>query len=79
MENMIKTFVNEKFGTVRTLIKDGQPWFVGKDMERDELIRAIEIKYPQKLVFIPMEEEYTEEVFPEETPHKPMNVKTGGR
>lgn len=32
MENMIKTFVNEKFGTVRTLIKDGQPWFVGKDV-----------------------------------------------
>ncbi len=48
-------------------------------MERDELIRAIEIKYPQNPVFIPMEEEYTEEVFPEETPHKPMNVKTGGR
>lgn len=48
-------------------------------MERDELIRAIEIKYPQKPVFIPMEEEYTEEVFPEETPHKPVNVKTGGR
>ncbi len=48
-------------------------------MERDELIRAIEIKYPQKPVFIPMEDEYTEEVFPEETPHKPMNVKTGGR
>ena len=48
-------------------------------MERDELIRAIEIKYPQKPVFIPMEEEYTDEVFPEETPHKPMNVKTGGR
>lgn len=48
-------------------------------MERDELIRAIEIKYPQKPVFIPMEEEYTEEVFHEETPHKPMNVKTGGR
>lgn len=48
-------------------------------MERDELIRAIEIKYPQKPVFVPMEEEYTEEVFPEETPHKPVNVKTGGR
>lgn len=30
MENMIKTFVNEEFGTVRTLLKDGQPWFVGK-------------------------------------------------
>ncbi len=48
-------------------------------MERDELIRAIEIKYPQKKGFVPVEEEYTEEVFTEETPHKPVNVKTGGR
>lgn len=32
MENMIKTFVNEEFGTVRTIVKDGQPWFVGKDI-----------------------------------------------
>ena len=32
MENMIQTFVNEKFGTVRTLMKDGQPWFVAKDV-----------------------------------------------
>ncbi len=32
MENMIQTFVNEEFGTVRTLMKDGQPWFVGKDV-----------------------------------------------
>lgn len=32
MENMIQTFVNEEFGTVRTLMKDGQPWFVGKDI-----------------------------------------------
>lgn len=32
MEQMIKTFVNEKFGKVRTVIKDGEPWFVGKDV-----------------------------------------------
>ena len=32
MENMIQTFVNKEFGTVRTLMKDGQPWFVGKDV-----------------------------------------------
>ena len=32
MENMIQTFVNEEFGTVRTLMKDGQPWFVAKDV-----------------------------------------------
>ena len=48
-------------------------------LERDELIREIEIKYPQKKWFVPVEEEYTEEVFSEETPHKPVNVKTGGR
>ena len=48
-------------------------------MERDELIREIEIKYPQKKGVVPVEEEYTEEVFSEETPHKPVNVKTGGR
>ncbi len=48
-------------------------------MERDELIREIEIKYPQKKGVVPVEEEYTEEVFPEEAPHKPVNVKTGGR
>ena len=32
MENMIKTFVNEKFSKVRTVIKDGEPWLVGKDV-----------------------------------------------
>lgn len=32
MNNEIKIFENEQFGTVRTLIKDGQPWFVGKDV-----------------------------------------------
>lgn len=28
----IKTFTNKEFGTVRTIVKDGEPWFVGKDM-----------------------------------------------
>ncbi len=32
MNNEIKIFENEQFGTVRTLMKDGQPWFVGKDV-----------------------------------------------
>ena len=32
MENMIKTFVSEEFGSVRTVIRDGEPWFVGKDV-----------------------------------------------
>lgn len=32
MENEIKIFENEEFGKVRTVIKDGEPWFVGKDV-----------------------------------------------
>lgn len=32
MENMIRIFENEEFGKVRTVIKDGEPWFVGKDV-----------------------------------------------
>lgn len=32
MENMIKIFENEEFGQVRTVMKDGEPWFVGKDV-----------------------------------------------
>ena len=32
MENEIKIFESEEFGRVRTLVKDGEPWFVGKDV-----------------------------------------------
>ncbi len=32
MENKIKIFENEKFGKIRTIIKDGEPWFFGKDV-----------------------------------------------
>ncbi len=32
MENKIKIFENEEFGKVRTVIKDGEPWLVGKDV-----------------------------------------------
>ena len=32
MENMIQTFVSEEFGSVRTVIRNGEPWFVGKDV-----------------------------------------------
>lgn len=28
----IKTFTNKEFGTVRTIVKGGEPWFVGKDV-----------------------------------------------
>ncbi len=33
MENEIKIFENEEFGKVRTVIKDGEPWLVGKDVD----------------------------------------------
>lgn len=32
MENMIQTFVSEEFGSVRTVIRNGEPWIVGKDV-----------------------------------------------
>ena len=32
MENAIKIFENEKFGSVRTLVINGEPYFVGKDV-----------------------------------------------
>ena len=32
MVNEIKIFENEEFGKVRTVIKDGEPWLVGKDI-----------------------------------------------
>ena len=34
MENEIKIFENEEFGKVRTVIKDGEPWLVGKDVSK---------------------------------------------
>ena len=32
MENDMKIFENDEFGKVRTVIKAGEPWFVGKDV-----------------------------------------------
>ena len=32
MENKIKIFENEEFGKIRTVIINGEPWFVGKDV-----------------------------------------------
>ena len=32
MSNQIKIFENAKFGKVRTLVRDGEPWFVGEDV-----------------------------------------------
>lgn len=30
--NELKIFSNQEFGDVRTIVKDGEPWFVGKDV-----------------------------------------------
>lgn len=32
MNNMIRIFENEEFGRVRTIVRDGEPWLVGKDV-----------------------------------------------
>lgn len=32
MSKEIQIFKNEQFGQIRTLVKDGEPWFVGKDV-----------------------------------------------
>ena len=30
--NELKIFDNEEFGEIRTVLVDGEPWFVGKDV-----------------------------------------------
>jgi prophage antirepressor-like protein len=32
MSNSLRAFNNEEFGTIRTVMIDGEPWFVGKDV-----------------------------------------------
>lgn len=34
MENMLRTFTDERFGSVRTVLRDGEPWFVAADVCR---------------------------------------------
>lgn len=34
MSNEIKVFENEEFGSVRTIMIDGEPWFIGKDIAK---------------------------------------------
>lgn len=51
-DNQIKVFENNEFGTVRTTVIDGEPWFVGKDV-------ALILKYtnPQKAIRDHVDEE----------------------
>lgn len=32
MKNEIEVFTSEEFGDIRTVIIDGEPWFVGRDV-----------------------------------------------
>ena len=41
MENKIQVFKNQKFGELRTVVKNGEPWFVAKDV-----CDALEISNP---------------------------------
>ena len=41
MENQMQVFNNEQFGDVRTVLKDGEPWFVAADV-----CKALEIGNP---------------------------------
>ena len=46
MKNLaLKVFDNEQFGSVRTITKDEQPWFVGVDVAR-----ALGYKIPRDVV-----------------------------
>ena len=52
MNNQIKIFTNKNFGEVRTIIKDEEIWFVGKDVAealgysntRDALVKHVDIE-----------------------------------
>lgn len=41
MGNMLRTFTDERFGSVRTVLRDGEPWFVAADV-----CRALELSNP---------------------------------
>lgn len=43
--NDLQIFQNEEFGQVRSIIIDGEPWFVGKDVAE-----ALQYKEPQKAI-----------------------------
>lgn len=63
MNNELRVFSNEQFGEVRTMIIEGEPWFVAADvcrvldlsqshkalsrLDEDEIGRGIEIPHPQ--------------------------------
>ena len=32
MQNQIQKFTNGQFGTIRSIVREGKPWFVGKDV-----------------------------------------------
>ena len=48
----LEIFKNEEFGTVRTILIDNEPWFVGKDVAE-----ILGYENPQKAIFAAYEEE----------------------
>ena len=37
--NDVKIFKNSEFGEIRTVIIDGEPWFVAKDIAETEIVK----------------------------------------
>ena len=44
--NEVQIFKSDEFGEIRTLNKDGEPWFAGKD-----IARALGYKYPALILY----------------------------
>ena len=59
MEQKIKIFENEEFGKVRTIIKDGEPWFVGKDVA--EKIYERHLFFTEQLVAVGVDQKTAEQ------------------
>lgn len=39
MSNSLRAFNNEEFGTIRTVMIDGEPWFVGVENRRKRILQ----------------------------------------
>ena len=67
MNNEIQLFRNDDFGEIRTVMIDGEPWFVGKDVAvtlgysntRDTLIRHVDTEDKFCVVFSVTDSNYT--------------------
>ena len=44
----VTVFKNEQFGEIRTIMREGQPWFIGQDVTKIEQFR-VKPQKPAKL------------------------------